>query len=53
MAISCRVPNMALSLLLFFFGAVRNSIFDYFGQVTLSHFSKFKIIFGMSLPCFC
>ena len=24
-----------------------------FVQVTLSHFSKFKIIVGMSLPCFC
>ena len=24
-----------------------------FVQVALSHFSKFKIIVGMSLPCFC
>ena len=24
-----------------------------FVQVTLSHFSKFKIIVGMSLPCLC
>ena len=24
-----------------------------FVQVTLSYFSKFKVIVGMSLPCFC
>ena len=41
---------MALSLL--FFGAIRYSIFDSFGPdylITLSHFSKFEIIVGMSL----
>ena len=27
-------------------------MFDSVCQVTLSHFSKFKIIVGMSLPCF-
>ena len=43
---------MALSLL--FVSAqfdIPYSIF--FVQVTLFHFSKFKIIVGMSLPCFC
>ena len=35
----------------FFFGAIQYSIFDfYFVQITLSHFSKFKIIVGTSLP---
>ena len=37
--------------LYFFFGAIRYSIL--FIQVTSSHFSKIKIIVGMSLPCFC
>ena len=43
---------MALSLL-FFFRLTGYSKFHYsilFVQVTLSHFSKFKIIVGMSLP---
>ena len=37
---------------IFVSGAIRYSIFDSFVQVTLSHYSKFKIIVGMSLPCF-
>ena len=43
---------MALSLFIF------STHFDIpysiiFVQVTLSHISKFRIIVGMSLPCFC
>ena len=35
----------------YFFGAIRYLIL--FVQVTLSHFTKFKIIVGMSLPRLC
>ena len=39
---------MALSVLFFFFLAQFDIV-----HVTLSHFSKFKIIVGMSFSCFC
>ena len=45
---------MASSLLFFFFSAQFNiQYLILFVQVTLFHFSKFIIIVGMSLPCFC
>ena len=43
---------MALSLL-FFSAQFDISYSILFVQVTLSYVSKFKIIVGMSLPCFC
>ena len=47
------VSNMALSLLFFFSAQFDIPYSILFVQVTLSHFSKFKIIVVMSFTCFC
>ena len=45
---------MAYFLLFFFFSAQFDIPYSIlFAKVTLSHFSKFKLIVGMSLPRFC
>ena len=44
---------MALSLLFFFSTQFDIPYLILFVQVALFHFSKFNIIGGMSLPCFC